>query len=266
MKNKKVKKTKEKKKTNDTTSSTSTTTTSTAIPAAVVAGKSSKNVVPATTTDDSNTGNQSKVVVPSNTTGSSSSSSSSIRHTCANMYCKAEGTIPSVVYGYVCSRCIEKDVYRFISKTNVHSHYYFNDDDLAPLKIYYRETKYGTATCYYVNDLDALACKKYNIANKDDIPDTLQQIADDSAAVRAERAVIARQKRYVRQAKRKEKLVAALQAAGVPFRSDSQFSEMYIESKRGVTLDRVVRRMSEIKYLYDYCHMKEIRDTSGIRC
>ena len=56
---------------------------------------------------------------------------------------------------------------------------------------------------------------------------------------------------------RKEKLKNALIICGIKFRSDSKFCSKYIYDG-DVKLKKVVQRMCEMKYLYDYCNMRDI--------
>ena len=45
----------------------------------------------------------------------------------------------------------------------------------------------------------------------------------------------------------------------IKLRKDSALCSKYINGTIDLTLDQVVRRMCEMKYLYEYCHMKEIK-------
>lgn len=50
-----------------------------------------------------------------------------------------------------------------------------------------------------------------------------------------------------------------LNERGVKFRSDSALCSQYINGTSDLSLDYVVQRMCEMKYLYEYCHMKLIK-------
>jgi uncharacterized protein YecE (DUF72 family) len=55
---------------------------------------------------------------------------------------------------------------------------------------------------------------------------------------------------------RKQELIDALDEYGLELRSDSKLCEKYIKLLDS-DLDYVVRRMCEMKYLYEYCNMKK---------
>lgn len=57
----------------------------------------------------------------------------------------------------------------------------------------------------------------------------------------------------------KTELETRLNNRGVKFRSDSALCAKYINGKTDFTLDHIVQRMYEMKYLYEYCDMKSIR-------
>ena len=184
---------------------------------------------------------------------------------CTN--CPNPGTIATVCYGYVCEKCHNKKVFHLISKTYAKKYYFFNDNDVANLPIYYRNTKWKTATCYRDTDLNTIASRKYNINNINDVPSVLWKMQEEHQhQLEARRKSINehREERYnqriQRQIKRKEKLIKALNDAGVAFRDDSELCKLYIQGEPDIKLDFVVRRMSEMKYLYEYCHMKTIKD------
>lgn len=55
------------------------------------------------------------------------------------------------------------------------------------------------------------------------------------------------------------KLKSKLEQHQIELRSDSALCSKYIANTIDLTLDQVVRRMCEMKYLYEYCHMKKIK-------
>jgi hypothetical protein len=58
---------------------------------------------------------------------------------------------------------------------------------------------------------------------------------------------------------KKTELELKLNERGVEFRSDSVLCAQYINGTSDLSLDCVVQRMCEMKYLYEYCDMKSIR-------
>ena len=58
---------------------------------------------------------------------------------------------------------------------------------------------------------------------------------------------------------RKELLMKALDARGLDLRSDSALCQKYITGQIELDLDWIVQRMCEMKYLYEYCNMSDIK-------
>ena len=59
--------------------------------------------------------------------------------------------------------------------------------------------------------------------------------------------------------KRKQKLIKALTDVGVTLRSDSVLCKQYIDGESEYTVKEIAKRMAEMKYLFEYCHMKECK-------
>lgn len=57
----------------------------------------------------------------------------------------------------------------------------------------------------------------------------------------------------------KTELETRLNDRGIEFRPDSVLCAKYINGKTDLSLDYIVQRMCEMKYLYEYCNMKSIR-------
>jgi len=58
---------------------------------------------------------------------------------------------------------------------------------------------------------------------------------------------------------RQQQVINALQEAGLELRSDSKLCQKYIDGEP-VNLADVVKRMCQMRYLYDYCNMNECRN------
>lgn len=65
---------------------------------------------------------------------------------------------------------------------------------------------------------------------------------------------------YKSKSKLRTELEAELNKKGIKFRPDSALCAKYINGDKDLTLDYVVQRMCEMKYLYEYCNMKLIRE------
>ena len=58
---------------------------------------------------------------------------------------------------------------------------------------------------------------------------------------------------------RKDQLEYRLKLRGLKFRDDSYLSNAYVQGKTDLNIDFVVERMCQMKYLYEYCNMKNIK-------
>ena len=58
---------------------------------------------------------------------------------------------------------------------------------------------------------------------------------------------------------KKNELISRLQEKGLELRTDSALCSKYIEGGTDYDLDFIIQRMSEMKYLYEYCYMSRIK-------
>ena len=58
---------------------------------------------------------------------------------------------------------------------------------------------------------------------------------------------------------RKNKLEQRLKSRGLEFRTDSALCTKYIDGNTDLHIDFIVERMCQMKYLYEYCNMKQIK-------
>jgi hypothetical protein len=57
--------------------------------------------------------------------------------------------------------------------------------------------------------------------------------------------------------RRKNYLIKRLKNKGLEFREDSKLCEKYINFNKNIKLKFVIQRMMEMKYIYEYCHIKD---------
>ena len=58
---------------------------------------------------------------------------------------------------------------------------------------------------------------------------------------------------------RKDELIKSLTVRGLEFREDSKLCLKYINKETELSLDTIVQRLCEMKYLYDYCDFEKIK-------
>src|SRR5207247_2327604 len=108
-------------------------------------------------------------------------------------------------------------------------------------------------------------CKKYNVVN--DINHISIKLADLCDLQKKEEQKLKKAKIDDMEHRRKE-LITVLAKLKIKIRDDSKLCSNYINGKMNEywTLDRVVHRMCEMKYLFDYCHMRDfLREASEYR-
>jgi hypothetical protein len=58
---------------------------------------------------------------------------------------------------------------------------------------------------------------------------------------------------------RKKELEDKLKSRGLEFRSDSALCAKYVEGTTDLNIEFIVNRMCQMKYLYEYCYMNDIK-------
>ncbi len=159
----------------------------------------------------------------------------------------------------LCSTCANLDKYTLITLTNSKKEYLLTDDDLDGLKYLDGKCAYGPATYYFKNDIIQKASEKFNVSPSE-LENYLESVKNAKKKIREERQIKAYKKKQALTNKRRDSLIKALNEAGLELRSDSQLCKKYINGDKDNSLDEVVLRMCQMKYLYDYCHMEKCKD------
>lgn len=155
----------------------------------------------------------------------------------------------SILNIYLCSNCKNLNKYELVTKTTAKNTYKLDDDDLNELHPFYGNSSYGPATYFKKNEVVNKSCIKFNTTQE-----YLLETIDDIIKMKK---INKEKNKKIRENKRKNKLIAKLNEAGLELREDSKLCKLYIENKTDFTLKEVVERMSQMKYLYEYCHMNE---------
>jgi hypothetical protein len=169
------------------------------------------------------------------------------------------GTMRSRLSVVLCSPCLRLPEYVLISKSKCKKDYKLSDNDFDGLTAYEGTCGYGAATYYTRNDVSRRACEKHN-TTMENLNGVLQQMqqAKDLRKQALEEQRTAREND--RENKRRTELSEELRLAGLELRSDSALCQQYIQGVSEHSLVYIVNRMSEMKYLFEYCHMDECRD------
>ena len=166
------------------------------------------------------------------------------------------GTLRSRLRIVLCSMCCKFPEYVLISKSKCKTDFKLGDIDFDGLIAYEGTCKYGVAIYYTMSDASRRACEKHN-TTIDNLSGVIQQIQQTKKQAleeqRANRENIKRDTRHT-------ELTEQLRLVGLELRSDSALCQQYIQGFSEHSLEYIVRRMSDMKYLFEYCHMDECRD------
>lgn len=160
---------------------------------------------------------------------------------------------------YVCMVCRKLDKYNVISKTNAKKIYFLKDNDLTNIKAYKANSSYGPATYYIKQDLIDYCCIKYN-TNKSNIDSILEYMINKKKRLTDIKQLAKKQKKKEHMQILKYKLVNELHKVGVNFRDDSILCQKYIQGSKEHSLKFIIKRMCQMKYLFDYCKMDKCKD------
>jgi len=172
---------------------------------------------------------------------------------------ETRGIFRSRFENYICKFCYVLPKYTLVTKTNCKKIYNLTENDLYGLVKYHRTCAYGDATYYTKDMIIYRSCIKHNTTTEE-LENTLQNLKLEKEQAKETKRQQRMQKEQVKQGKRKYKLEEALNKAGLLLRNDSALCQQYINGNDDYELEFIVRRMSQMKYLFEYCHMDECRD------
>jgi len=180
---------------------------------------------------------------------------------CKNCYLD-HGKMSDFFEKRLCNNCSQLDKFKLVCKSTIKSEYNMKDDDLEDLP--YIEVKNPHYRCasqmklYSLCDVKKKFCKMRE-CNKNEIEEECEIIKK----MKEEDRNIRKQKKDEKIKGRKEDLVHALKEYKLKLRSDSKLCNGYIDGTiKDWTIDEIVRRMCEMKYLYDYCDMDDAFQTA----
>jgi len=153
------------------------------------------------------------------------------------------------------------DKYTLITKTNCKKIYNLIESELDGLDEYYSTGAYGNgeATYYTKDKVIERSCIKHNTTHED-LENRLRTLKLEKEQAKEEKRERRIEKEQLKREKRKDKLIDALHKSGLELRNDSVLCQHYINGISEHDVEYIVRRMSQMKFLFEYCHMDECRD------
>jgi ribosomal protein L13E len=179
---------------------------------------------------------------------------------------------------YLCETCAESEEYKLEYKSHIKDKYFINPIKLEGLPTITHYIHRQDATLYKLSDILDVFCAEYNVnrGSKFLIEAELESLKNKKAEKKAKREEDRVKKlekmysspKYIKAQEecalfhhnRKVKLIEALKKYGLELRSDSKLCQQYIDGVNELSIDEIVERMCEMKYLFDYCNMKHYLD------
>jgi len=159
----------------------------------------------------------------------------------------------------LCDDCKKLDKYNLLTKTYAKTTYFLEDEDIQNLNFIKAKSTYGMSTYFTLEDIKNIFCNKYAIDNNNEIENKIKELNDIKEKIQEEK----KSKRMSKNDKnimRREKLFNALHKVGLVLRDDSKLCENYINGEtKKIKIKDIVKRMCQMKYLFEYCHMDECK-------
>jgi hypothetical protein len=176
-----------------------------------------------------------------------------LKNPCVNCQ-KRDGSKHRIFDIVLCQKCKERPKYTLICKTNAKTSYHLTEKDLAKITNWFEATNphfkcaSNMKLCTQA-DARRVACRKYECTNGE-----LDEICENMTKQKKNNRMMEPQnlKREIRRLE----LVNALSCKGLELSSDSKLCDGYIDGTiTNWTVDAIVERMCQVKYLFDYCHL-----------
>jgi hypothetical protein len=166
----------------------------------------------------------------------------------------------------LCFECSSQGKYELICKSIAKKEYHLNDTNLQDLKhitVKNPHCKKANGMRLYSKDDVRKAFREKNQIDEDDEDDCLVELNKKRSAKGAKiKNTVIKNKN-----ERKQGLLVALQANGLKLRKDSKLCNGYIDGtlREKWSIDSIVERMCQMKYLYDYCDMNHAYELAKAR-
>jgi hypothetical protein len=180
-----------------------------------------------------------------------------MEHNCVD--CNKKGKFSEIFNKILCNNCKKAEKYTLITLTNSKKEFLLKDDDLKHLQTFPKKSAFGPSTYYLRNDVIFCASVIHK-TTPENLKNIIQNIIDEKLAKKEENYEKRIRRDQSKKDKRKNLLIKELQNVGLEYRSDSILCDKYINGNNDYTIEYIVNRMCEMKYLFEYCNMTECKD------
>lgn len=161
---------------------------------------------------------------------------------------------------YLCEPCAKSNKYTLIYKTYVKRDYFIDPDILLELdcETYNRRIRGNDTTLFRLCDILDVFCDEYDVDrnSKNAIYKKQKELKHNHEKKKVERAELAKTKKQQKEQFRYNKLQQSLHEYKLELRNDSKLCTGYINGTiKDWSVDQIVERMCQMKYLFDYCNM-----------
>jgi len=164
---------------------------------------------------------------------------------------------------YLCETCATSEDYTLIYKTHVIRDYNIDIDSLDGCDTFSRKIRGSPTTLFKLCDVLDVFCDDYDVDRND--PDAIEAkrlfIINKKEKEKETRKLQLQTNAKMKKKTRREKLIDALSEYKLELRDDSKLCSGYIDgSIKDWSLNEIVNRMCQMKYLFDYCKMDHYLD------
>jgi hypothetical protein len=157
---------------------------------------------------------------------------------------------------YLCIDCKDSNKYKLICKTDIRKEYFINPNLMTEC-INYTKSVYGhkyETILYRICDVLDKFCIHYNIDRDDE--EVIIHKLEELERKRDNRRMKIRETMENKRNKRKQEIINGLAKYKLELRNDSKLCQGYIDNTiKDWTINEIVNRMCQMKYLFDYCNM-----------
>lgn len=153
---------------------------------------------------------------------------------------------------YLCDECMKKDDHTYITKTRVKSDFFLNDGDLETVNYQVVKNPHYSSRSMYLYNLQDIKNKFVEKYGDDEDIDSKMAKLFLKKKQKGKRIIESKAKCIEN---REELLQAKMAEKGLEIRADSKLCHGFINGTIKMDVDDVVKRMCQVKYLFEYCDM-----------
>lgn len=158
---------------------------------------------------------------------------------------------------YLCSECLKKEEYKYITKSTITKEYFLNEKDIENLNYNVIKNPHYSSRSMYLYKLLDVKQKFVEKYGQDVSIENIQQRLGVKRDLRRSKMRASK----INSAEQRENLLKEKMAEKkMKIRGDSKLCKGFIDGTIKEDVDDVVKRMCQVKYLFDYCNLQHYFD------